>query len=532
MGGQMGNTDYESLKKSLQDIVSPDRLITDREERAYLSQDAFWDDAVAAFVVRPADKQQISAVLAAASAAGFAIVPRGGGMSYTRGYVPNREKTVMVDCRDLNRIIEINEEDMYITAEAGCTWMQIYETLKEKGLRTPYFGPMSGMFATVGGALSQNSMLYGSAEYGTVAESVLGLEVALSDGRLVSTGSRANRGGKPFFRHYGPDLTGVFLSDTGALGLKVEATIRLIRAPEFTEYASFSFADFYDLAKAQTEIGRVGIAAEAYGLDPYLNGKRTMVKDMKSGLEAVGNVMKSQDSLGKGIKEATKMAVAGATGFADDIDYSLHLTFDSNNAQDAAWRLTEARRIVGETASGKEMEPIIPKVVRAQPFKHVGEFLVGHDGERWIPIHACLPASKLVPVYEATMAYFESKKDVLNKYKINTSHLTGSSGTDIVFEPAFYYPDALKTFHLRNLEPADAEKYKDLPAVPGATNAVIDMLGDLAEIFMEHGAVNQQIGKFYLYKQVMAPDTWALLEDIKRSVDPDGLMNPGSLGLE
>jgi FAD/FMN-containing dehydrogenase len=264
----------------------------------------------------------------------------------------------------------------------------------------------------------------GSAEYGTVAESVLGLEVALSDGRLVPTGSRANRGGKPFFRHYGPDLTGVFLSDTGALGLKVEATIRLIRAPQFTEYASFSFADFYDLAKAQTEIGRAGLTAECFGLDPYLNGKR------------------------------------------------------------------------------------------------------------WIPIHACLPASKLVPVYEATIAYFKSKQDVLDKYKINTSHLTGSSGTDIVFEPAFYYPDALKTFHLRNLEPADAEKYKDLPAVPGATDAVIGMLGDLAEIFIEHGAVNQQIGKFYPYKDAMAADTWSLLEDIKRSVDPDGLMNPGSLGLE
>ena len=149
-------------------------------------------------------------------------------------------------------------------------------------------------------------------------------------------------------------------------------------------------------------------------------------------------------------EEAAKIAVAGATGFADDVDYSLHLTCDLNNAGDAKWRLEEVRRIVATTKSGKEMEPIIPKVVRAQPFKHVGEFLVGHDGERWIPIHACLPASKLVPV------------------------------------------------------------------VPGATDAVIGMLGDLAEIFMEHGAVNQQIGKFYPYKDAMAADTWSLPEDIKR----------------
>jgi D-lactate dehydrogenase (cytochrome) len=528
----MDSANNDSLRETLREILGEERLITDPDERAYLSQDAFWDDAVAAFVARPANKQQVSAVLQAASAADFAIVPRGGGMSYTRGYVPSREKTVMVDCRDLNRIVEINEEDMYITAEAGCTWMQIYETLKAKGLRTPYFGPMSGMFATVGGALSQNSMFYGSAAYGTVAESVLGIEVALADGRLIRTGSRANRGGKPFFRHYGPDLTGIFLSDTGALGLKVEATIRLIRTPEFTEYASFSFDDFYDLAKAQAEIGRAGLAAECFGLDPYLNGKRTMVKDMRAGLSALGDVAKAQGSIAKGLKEAAKLAVAGVTGFADGIEYSLHLTVDSNNAADAKWRLAELRRIVATTTSGKDMEPVIPKVVRATPFKHVGEFLVGHAGERWIPIHACLPASKLVPVYEATMAYFESKQDILDKFNINTSHLTGSSGTDIIFEPAFYYPDALKTFHLRNLEPADAEKYRGLPAVPGATDAVIEMLHGLAQIFMEHGAVNQQIGKFYPYKDSMDANTWSILEDIKQAVDPQRLMNPGSLGLD
>jgi D-lactate dehydrogenase (cytochrome) len=101
-----------------------------------------------------------------------------------------------------------------------------------------------------------------------------------------------------------------------------------------------------------------------------------------------------------------------------------------------------------------------------------------------------------------------------------------------VFEPAFYYPDALKTFHLRNLEPADAAKYRDLPAVPGATDAVVEMLGDLAQIFMDHGAVNQQIGKFYPYKEAINRDTWSLLEGIKEVVDPKGLMNPGSLGLK
>jgi D-lactate dehydrogenase (cytochrome) len=135
------------------------------------------------------------------------------------------------------------------------------------------------------------------------------------------------------------------------------------------------------------------------------------------------------------------------------------------------------------------------------------------------------------PVYEATMAYFASRADVLQRYQIATSHLTGSSGTDVVFEPAFYYPDALKTFHLRNLEPGDAARHRDLPAVPGASEAVAGMLRDLAAIFLSHGAVHQQLGKFYPYRESLEPGTWALLKGIKQVVDPRGLMNPGSLGL-
>ncbi|MBN8280455.1 MAG: hypothetical protein J0M16_07595, partial [Gammaproteobacteria bacterium] len=217
-------------------------------------------------------------------------------------------------------------------------------------------------------------------------------------------------------------------------------------------------------------------------------------------------------------------------GFADGVAYSLHSTLDAAHPADAAWRLAELRRIA-TAAGGREMDPVIPKVVRATPFRHVGEFLVGHAGERWVPIHACLPASKLKTVFTATMAYFATQADVLARFRIATSHLTGTSGTDIVFEPAFYYPDALTPFHLRNLEPEAAARWRDLPAVPGASDAVAGMLRDLAGVFRDHGAVHQQLGRFYPYRESLEPGTRALLDGLKKVVDPRGLMNPGSLGL-
>jgi D-lactate dehydrogenase (cytochrome) len=189
------------------------------------------------------------------------------------------------------------------------------------------------------------------------------------------------------------------------------------------------------------------------------------------------------------------------------------------------------RAALAAAAGGRGIEPVIPRVVRATPFRHVGEFLVGNAGERWVPIHACLPPSGVRPVFAATMAYFDAHADTLRRFCIATSHLTASAGTQIVFEPGFYFPDALGEFQLRWLEPAAARRYRKQPAVAGAGEAVIGMIRDLSRIFMEHGAVNQQIGRFYPYREGLAPATWALLEAVKRSVDPRGLMNPGSLGL-
>ena len=56
------------------------------------------------------------------------------------------------------------------------------------------------------------------------------------------------------------------------------------------------------------------------------------------------------------------------------------------------------------------------------------------------------------------------------------------------------------------------------------------MLGDLARLFLAHGAVHQQLGKFYPYRDSLTAGSWSLLAGMKAVVDPKGLMNPGSLG--
>ena len=145
--------------------------------------------------------------------------------------------------RYCNKIIEINQEDMYVNVEAGVTWKQLNETLEPLGLRTPFWGTGSGLFATVGGGLSQNAINYGSGRYGTVAESVISLKVILANGSELRTGSwGTDDNPSPFNRYYGPDLTGLFLADSGALAVKAEASLQLIPRPKETRFLAFSFA--------------------------------------------------------------------------------------------------------------------------------------------------------------------------------------------------------------------------------------------------------------------------------------------------
>ena len=137
--------------------LDPSEILQDPSTLEACSADVYSRGVTACALVRPRDAARCAAALAELTAAGYHIVVRGGGMSYTGGYVPVRERTVMLDTSALDAIVEINAADMYITVEAGVTWKRIYEALQPLGLRLPFFGTFSGAQATVGGGLSNGA---------------------------------------------------------------------------------------------------------------------------------------------------------------------------------------------------------------------------------------------------------------------------------------------------------------------------------------------------------------------------------------
>lgn len=521
--------DPAALIEQLRDIVGNEHVILDMAERQLLSNDlSFMPAETAVAILKPGTAEELSRAVGAITRAGFNALARGGGMSYTGGYIPEKPDTVLIDMRRMDRILEINTDDMYVTVECGCTWKTLFEALQPLGVRTPYFGPLSGLYATVGGALSQNSMFLGSGIYHTVAESVLSMSVVLGDGRMVTTGSGAHQYSRPFFRYFGPDFTGLFCADNGAFGFKASATFRLIRTPPSTAYMSFRFDSLDQMLVAQTEIARLKIAAECYGFDPYYNaGFEKLGFTYKEGIAIIGKVARSGGI--KGLFRALRVA-SGGQRILRDIQYSMHMTFDAIS-DIAANEALEAARAICIEAGGSEFDNTLPTVFRAQPFGPVRTLLLGFDGEIWMPLHGMFPLSRAREAGEATEAFLAGKRDILERNNIRTSYLTAFSGNEFIIEPSFYWRDELGAFRLSLIEPEFQDKWKGFGPDHDKRALVLGLRRELATLYDKLGACHQQIGKFYDYSAIMAPETWDMVKAFKAFVDPEGTINPGSLGL-
>jgi D-lactate dehydrogenase (cytochrome) len=401
--------------------------------------------------------------------------------------------------------------------------------LKPMGVRTPFWGPLSGISSTVGGGVSQQNAFFGAGVWGTTSESVLSLTVVLADGSVLRTGSAATKGATPFFRQYGPDLTGLFCGDTGALGVKAEITLRLIPDPAFEDWISFAMPDLGATARAAAAIARTGLACEVCSFDPNLAKIRMRRASLVADAKTLAAVVTAQSNIFEGVKQGAKMALAGRS-FMDDSGYTLHVVTEGASKAQVDEACAVLRAIMkGE--GGKEIANTIPKALRAAPFTPLNNVL-GPDGERWVPIHGIVPLTKGAPCWEAIEALFQDHKGELDRLKITTGYLvTTVSTTGFLIEPVFFWPGARFGLHETTVEPHYLKKLPKLPHDEAASALVATLREKILDIFQAHGATHFQIGRTYRYAQTRDPIALGFLKAIKSYVDPTGTMNPGALGL-
>ena len=510
--------------------LGTDTVSGDTEHREFLSQDIWARGETAVAVVTPRSVEELARAVKTAHARGLTLNPRGGGMSYTRGYTPDRDNVAILDLSKMDGITEINADDMYVTVEAGCTWQTLYEALQPLGLRTPFWGPLSGISSTIGGGLSQNNAFFGAATHGGSVESVLALTVVLADGTVVKTGTSSTNGAKPFYRHYGPDLTGLFLGDTGALGFKAEATLRLIPIPAHEDWASFEWDARAPWAECMAEMGRLGLACELFGFDPNLQRVRMTRASLMADAEALKNVItRNKGGLLKGLKEGAKVALAGR-GFMEDVAYSLHWVVEGHSEAEVAAKMKTLEEIARKHG-GREIENSIPKIIRANPFTPLNNIL-GPQGERWVPIHGIVAMGDGPACLAEIDAMFAGMHDRFDALEVQTGYLlTTMREQGYLIEPVFIWPEEIFPIHEATVEGSTLKRITRFKTNPDATALVEEARQNILDIFERYGAAHFQIGRTYRYSHTREPATLALLEGIKRLVDPEGRVNPGSLGL-
>lgn len=221
-----------------------------------ISEDYAHDEALTVepvlprFVVRPADADEVAAVLLAAGETGTPVTARGSGSGLAGAAVP-RPDGILVSFERMNRILEIDTDNHVAVVQPGVTLSQLEESTAEHGLMYPvYPGELS---SSLGGNVATNAGGMRAVRYGVTRHHVLGLQAVLPTGEVIRTG------GKFVKASTGYDLTQLIIGSEGTLALVTEAVLKLQPRQPHQATVLAPFTDLTAVAKAVPKVVGSGI---------------------------------------------------------------------------------------------------------------------------------------------------------------------------------------------------------------------------------------------------------------------------------
>jgi glycolate oxidase len=237
--------------QALQDAVGAEKVLDSPIDLIAYSFDGTFEQVVPDVAVLPQATEDVSAVVKVAAKYTVPIVPRGMASGLAGGSLPARGGIALSLTR-MNRILEIDQENMTIAVEAGVVTADLEKEVAKVGLFYPP-DPSSNRQSTIGGNIACNAGGPRCLKYGVTGDYVMGLTVVLASGEILNTG------GKPIKNVVGYDLTSLFVGSEGTLGIVTQALLRLMAAPKFVRTARAEFASLDDAARAVNAILAAGV---------------------------------------------------------------------------------------------------------------------------------------------------------------------------------------------------------------------------------------------------------------------------------
>jgi D-lactate dehydrogenase (cytochrome) len=250
---RINNNDIEAFRL----MVGPERLSTGESVLNLHSVDqSRHRPSLPEAVIWPMKASEVAEILTYANRHLIPVTAWGAGSSLEGNPIPV-ERGLVLDFSQMNRILDIREEDFQADVEPGVIYKDLNKKLRHKGL---FFAPDPGADATIGGMIANNSSGTRTVRYGSTRDNILRLSVVLANGEIIHTGSRSSKSSS------GYDLVRLFVGSEGTLGLVVEATVRLVGIPGEFSAAIVTFPTVESAGRAVYEIIRSGMNPSALEL--------------------------------------------------------------------------------------------------------------------------------------------------------------------------------------------------------------------------------------------------------------------------
>jgi D-lactate dehydrogenase (cytochrome) len=454
------STVIEAARAFLGDRITTNAALREHHSHGQDTNPPVLPDAVA-FIET---SEEAARLLALCNTERVPVVPFGAGTSL-EGHVTPVRGGITLDLSRMTRILDVSQADMDCRVEAGVTREQLNTHLRDVGL---FFPVDPGTAAcTIGGMSATRASGTNAVRYGTIRENVLGLTVALADGRLIRTGGRVRKSAT------GYDLTRLFIGSEGTLGVITEIQLRLHGIPEAISSATCQFPTLRDAVETVIAILQVGIPVARMELLDDVQMAACIGYSKLEGLDPVPTLFFEFHGTEAGVTEQAQLA----QGIAAD-----------NNSRGFRWATDPAER---------------NRLWQAR-----------HDAY-WAclalkPGHKGIATDAIVPISRLNEAILGAKEDIAASGLIApiVGHVgDGNFHTVILVPPE---PDGLaRAWEL------DKKIVARALALGGSCSG-------------EHGV---GIGKREFLEQEHGAETLAVMRSVKQALDPRGVLNPGKIFL-